>query len=69
MACKIRALIAVVESREEIGESMQQWLSWAKAKADWYDPTISAEDDFFGNRKHGQNSEEKKPKEKRYYWW
>lgn len=67
MACKIRALIAAVESRDEI--SMQQWLSWAKAKADWYDPTISAEDEFFGKRKHGDNSEEKKPKEMRYYWW
>lgn len=69
MACKIRALIAVIESREEISESMQQWLSWAKAKADWYDPTISAEDEFFGKRKHGQSAEEKKPKEMRYYWW
>lgn len=69
MACKIRALIAAVQSREEISESMQQWLSWAKAKADWYDPTISAEDEFFGKRKHGQNTEEKKPKEMRYYWW
>lgn len=69
MACKIRALIAAVESREEISESMQQWLSWAKAKADWYDPTISAEDEFFGNRKHGDNSEKKEPKEMRYYWW
>ncbi len=67
MACKIRALIAAVEFRDEI--SMQPWLSWAKAKADWYDPTISAEDEFFGKRKHGDNSEEKKPKEMRYYWW
>lgn len=69
MACKIRALIAVVESREEISESMRQWISWAKAKADWYDPAVSAEDEFFGKRKHGQSAEEKKPKEMRYYWW
>lgn len=68
-ACKIRALIAAIESREEISESMQQWLSWARAKADWYDPTISAKDEFFGKRKHGQSAEEKKPKEMRYYWW
>ena len=69
MACKIRALIAVVESGEEISESIQQWLAWAKAKADWYDPTIFAEDEFFSKRKHGQSAEEKKPKEMRYYWW
>lgn len=69
MACKIRALIAAVESREEISESIQQWLSWAREKADWYDPTISTEDEFFGKRKHGQSAEEKKPKEMRYYWW
>lgn len=69
MACKIWALIDAVESREEISESMQQWLSWAKKKADWYDPTICAEDEFFGKRKHGQGEEEKKPKEMRYCWW
>ena len=69
MACKIRALIVAVEFREEISGSMQQWLSWAKAKADWYDPTFSAEDEFFGKRKHGHNAEEKKPKQMRYYWW
>ncbi len=69
MACKIRALIAAVESQEEISESMQQWLSWAKEKANWYDPTISAKDEFFGKRKHDQSAEEKKPKEMRYYWW
>ena len=69
MACKIRNLIAAVESREKIDESMQQWLSWAKAKADWYDPTVSAGDGFFGKRKHGLSKEEKRPKEKQYYWW
>lgn len=69
MACKIRALIAVVEPREEINESMQQWLSWVKAKADWYDSTVSAEDAFFGKRKHGESAEDKKPKEMRYSWW
>lgn len=69
IACKIRALIAAVESREEISDSVQQWLSWAKAKADWYDPTVSAEDDFFGKRKHGLSKEEKRLKEKQYYWW
>lgn len=68
MACKIRALIAAVESREELSKSMQQWLPWARKKADWYDPTISAVDEFFGKRKHGESAEEKKPKEMRYYW-
>lgn len=61
MACKIRELVAAVEAKNNESESAQQWLIWAKAKADWYDPTISAYDAFFGKRKHSEPPERKTP--------
>lgn len=39
---------------------------WAKAKADWYDPAVAAEDELFGKRNHTESTEYKRPKE-RYY--
>ena len=57
IACDIRAYIAAVaNSGVEIDS---EWLSWAKRKADWYDPTIALEDEFLGKREHGKSKEEK----------
>lgn len=67
MACKIRALINEVESKADNDSEISEWIMWAKAKADWYDPTVAAKDEFFGERKHKENQERKKL-EKRYYW-
>lgn len=67
MACKIRALINEVESKTDNDSEIAEWIMWARAKADWYDPTIAAKDEFFGERKHEENQERKKL-EKRYYW-
>ena len=67
MACKIRALISAVESKGNDDGEIAKWIKWAKAKADWYDPTIAAEDEFFGERNHAESVERKRPKE-RYYW-
>lgn len=67
MACKIRALINAVESKADDDTEIAEWIMWAKAKADWYDPTVAAKDEFFGERKHKENQERKKL-EKRYYW-
>ena len=67
MACKIRALINEIESKADNESKITEWIMWAKAKADWYDPTIAAKDEFFGERKHEENQERKKL-EKRYYW-
>lgn len=67
MACKIRALINEVESKADNDSEIAEWIMWAKAKADWYDPTVAAKDEFFGERKHEENQERKKL-EKRYYW-
>ena len=67
MACKIRALINEVQSKSDNDSETAEWIMWARAKADWYDPTIAAKDEFFGERKHEENQERKKL-EKRYYW-
>lgn len=67
MACKIRALINEVESKADNDSEISGWITWAKAKADWYDPTVAAKDEFFGERKHEKSKEQKKL-EKRYYW-
>lgn len=67
MACKIRALINEVESKADNDSEIAEWIVWAKAKADWYDPTVVAKDKFFGEREHEKSKEQKKL-EKRYYW-
>ncbi len=67
MACKIRALINEVQSKSDNDSEIAEWIMWAKAKADWYDPTVAAKDEFFGERKHEKSKEQKKL-EKRYYW-
>ena len=67
MACKIRALINEVESKANNNSEFAEWITWAKAKADWYDPTVAAKDEFFGEREHEKSKEQKKL-EKRYYW-
>lgn len=67
-ACKIRRYIAVVEAQGEPDEETAKWIEWAKAKADWYDPTVAREDEFFGKREHEKNTEEKKLSHKGYWW-
>ncbi|MCL1965400.1 MAG: hypothetical protein FWF69_10165 [Firmicutes bacterium] len=67
-ACKIRRYIAVVESSDSLGSEKADWIEWAKGKADWYDPAVARDDDFFGKREHS------KPKDKKElvhigYWW
>lgn len=69
VACKIRAFIAAIEAQGLQDEETVQWLAWAKAKADWYDPIVSAEDPLFGKRRHGADAENKRPKEKSWYGW
>lgn len=68
MACKIRAYISAVENKASIDESTLKWIEWAKAKADWYDPTVASSDPDFGIRKHSQNKDSKNPKRVGYSW-
>ena len=58
IALNIRAYINVlVESSSQ--EATPEWIEWAQKKADWYDPTIARDDEFFGRRDHGKSKEEK----------
>lgn len=68
-ACKIRRYIAAVEAYGNLDPKSMKWVEWAKAKADWYDPTIAKEDEFFGKRDHEKNAEQKKPERNGYKWW
>ena len=64
-ACKIRAYISAMK---EAGKASSEWIEWATKKADWLDPTIRAEDPFFGVRQHEQSEEYKKLKKKGYWY-
>ena len=67
-ACKIRRLIANVEASGTPDEETAEWIEWARAKADWYDPTVAREDEFFGERDHEKDAEKKKLKHADYWW-
>lgn len=61
IATKIRAMVAAAKAN---GAASEEWIAWAKAKADWYDPIIAAPDEYFGKRNHKENPEEKEPHER-----
>lgn len=67
IACQIRTFIAQIEQSPNNPKNNPQWLEWAKAKADWYDPTVSKEDAYFGKRQHEADPSAKDPAEKK--WW
>lgn len=56
IACRIRAMVAVAEQK---GTASAEWVAWAKAKADWYDPMVAAKDMYFGRRRHKDSAEKK----------
>lgn len=56
IACKIRAMVA---AKEQKGTVDAEWIAWARAKADWYDPTVAASDKFFGRRNHKLHADRK----------
>jgi len=66
-ACKIRRYIAACQEAHA-GEDLSEWLEWANAKADWYDPTISREDELLGKRDHSKGKDAKTPKHAGYWW-
>lgn len=67
-ACKIRNYISVVAASGTPDEKTAEWIEWAKAKADWYDPTVAKDDVYFGKREHEKDAE-KKELEHKDYWW
>lgn len=66
-ACRIRSYVSAVE-RAQPDQDLSEWVSWARSKADWYDPTIAKEDELLGKREHGINQEKKEPKHKEHWW-
>lgn len=68
VACKIRAYISALESKENIDDKSAVWIDWAKKKADWYDPTKARTDELFGKREHEKSSEQKALRKSGYYW-
>lgn len=73
-ATVIRQYIMVVETEfqneedEEKRSQRLEWISWAREKADWYDPTIAKEDLILGRRRHSQEDGKKVILEKSYLW-
>lgn len=45
-------------------QALSAWASWARAKADWYDPAIAKKDELLGRQKHEKNQENKGPRHK-----
>ena len=65
IATKIRAMAAAAEAN---GSASEEWIAWARAKADWYDPTVSATAEFFGKREHEESEDKKALREKGSYY-
>ena len=66
---RIRNLISAAEKSESKEKYSEEWITWAKAKADWFDPTVAKEDEIFGIRKHTKNVQDKKLKKKDDFWY
>lgn len=66
IACKIRRYISAYEATHP-DEDISEWVAWANAKADWYDPTISREDELLGKRDHAKAKDAKTPKYSGYW--
>ena len=63
---KIRNYVAKVKQKD-MNHEKSDWIEWANAKADWYDPTIDKSDSLFGEREHDTDTIPKK-KEIRSWW-
>lgn len=59
IACQIRQYISAVEQEGNIDSKKEEWIEWAKKKADWYDPIIALSDEYLGKREHSKSKEEK----------
>lgn len=67
IACRIRTYVSVMEKAHS-NQDLSARASWARAKADWYDPTVAKEDELLGRREHEKSQESKGPQHKRYRW-
>lgn len=62
IACKIRRYIDAIKNDPSNPDNNPDWIDWASKKADWIDPTVAREDEFFGKRKHGVDADQKELK-------
>ena len=62
IACRIRRYIDAIKSDPSNPDNNPDWIDWASKKADWIDPTVAREDEFFGKRKHGVDADQKELK-------
>ena len=67
IACRIRSYVSAMEKAHP-EQDLSEWASWARSKADWYDPIIAKEDEFLGKREHEKNQKDKGPDHKGYWW-
>ena len=67
IARRIRAYVSAMEKAHS-DQDLSEWASWARAKADWYDPTVAKEDELLGRREHEKSQESKGPQHKGYWW-
>lgn len=67
LANEIRKFVHILK---ESDKADQETIEWMSRKADWIDPTISADDELLGKREHHKADEEKDKflKEEKYYW-
>ena len=62
IASRIRAYVNTLEKQagsDSINEKTVAWIDWALKKADWYDPTVARNDEFFGRREHEKGPDQK----------
>jgi len=72
VASEIRKYTEAMELKGNSSEETKEWIEWANKKADWYDPTVSMNDEVFGVRDHGSSVESKNKELNRYasyYSW
>ncbi|BBB93360.1 MAG TPA: hypothetical protein PKA28_00005 [Methylomusa anaerophila] len=70
-ACRIRAYVKAVATScgsDEIDDETAAWIEWAMKKADWFDPIVARDDEFFGEREHEKSLGEKGIKKIGQYW-
>ena len=54
------AHILEIRTASDPAELDQDWIDWAEKKADWFDPNVARDDEFFGKRRHEDDPERKK---------
>lgn len=68
-AQKIRKYIEAVASMDNLSEEKLEWIKWATEKADWYDPTVSKNDELLGIKDHKKVDKESDSKSYNSNYW